>query len=194
MKPGRTEDETEDPAPDMSVNKTVTSTNEVYRVGDTITYQIAVTNTGNVTLNNVVVTDTLLNAAGEVTFAAQDGVTFNGNKATLASIAPNETVTLNCSYVVTRADAGNEIINTAVGDSDETDPTDPSTTDPTDVEDIYNLTINYVYADGRTAAPSVRAQYLEGESYGYTSPTINGYTPNYAFVRTGAEGLSLIHI
>lgn len=137
----------------------------------------------------MVVTDTLLNAAGEVTFAAQDGVTFNGNKATLASIAPNETVTLNCSYVVTRADAGNEIINTAVGDSDETDPTDPSTTDPTDVEDIYNLTINYVYADGRTAAPSVRAQYLEGESYGYTSPTINGYTPNYAFVRTGAEGM-----
>ena len=179
----------EDPAPNMSINKTMTSTNTVYRVGDTITYEIAVANTGNVTLHNVKVTDTLQNAAGEVTFERTAGVTFDGNVATIESIEPGKTVTLNCSYVVTRADAGNRIINSAVGGSNETDPTEPSTTDQADVENLYNLTINYVYAAGGTAAPSVRAQYLEGESYGYTSPTINGYTPNYAFVRTGAEGM-----
>ena len=116
-------------------------------------------------------------------------MTFNGNEATIGSIAPGKTVTLNCSYVVTRADAGNRIINSAVGDSTETDPTDPSTTDPANVESIYNLTINYVYAAGGTAAPSVRAQYLAGESFIYTSPTIAGYTPNYTFVRTGADGM-----
>ena len=187
--PGETEDETEDPNPDMSVQKTVTSTNDLYRVGDTITYQIVVTNTGNITLHDAVVTDTLQNAAGEVTFEAQDGVTFDGSEATIATMAPGEVITLNCSYVVTRADAGNEIINTAIGDSDETDPTEPSTTDPTEVENLYNLTINYVYATGGTAAASVNAQYLAGESFIYTSPSIAGYTPNYTFVRTGADGM-----
>ena len=186
---GKTTDETEDPAPNMSVNKTMTSTNTVYRVGNTITYRIDVANTGNVTLHNVKVTDNLQNAAGAVTFEEHEGVTFNGNEATIGSIAPGKTVTLNCSYVVTRADAGNRIINSAVGDSTETDPTDPSTTDPANVESIYNLTINYVYAAGGTAAPSVRAQYLAGESFIYTSPTIAGYTPNYTFVRTGADGM-----
>lgn len=146
-------------------------------------------NDGNITLHDVVVTDTLQNAAGEVTFEATEGVTFDGNIATIESMEPGETVTLNCSYVVTRADAGNDIMNTAVGDSDETDPSDPSVTEPSDVENMYNLTINYVYADGRTAAPSVRAQYLAGEAFGYASPTIDGYTPDYAFVRTGAEGM-----
>lgn len=179
----------EDPAPNMSINKTMTSTNTVYRVGDTITYEIAVANTGNVTLHNVKVTDTLQNAAGEVTFERTAGVTFDGNVATIESIEPGKTVTLNCSYVVTRADAGNRIINSAVGDSNETDPTEPSTTDQADVENLYNLTINYVYAAGGTAAPSVRAQYLAGESFIYTSPSIAGYTPNYTFVRTGADGM-----
>lgn len=80
-------------------------------------------------------------------------------------------------------------MNTAVGDSDETTPTAPSTTNPTEVEEYYNLTINYVYADGTTAAPSVRARYLEGETFGYRSPTINGYTPDYAFVRSDANGM-----
>ena len=180
---------TDDKTPGMSVTKTVTSQNEVYNVGDTITYQIVVKNDGNITLHDVVVTDTLQNAAGEVTFEETEGVTFSGNMATIASMAPGETVTLNCSYVVTRADAGNDIVNTAVGDSEETDPTDPSTTDPSNVEDLYNLTINYVYADGRTAAPSVTAQYLAGEAFSYESPTIDGYTPDYAFVRTGADGM-----
>ena len=188
--PGRTEDKTETPDPSMSVNKTMTSTNTVYRVGDAITYRIVVTNTGNVTLNDVVVTDTLQNAAGEVTFVAHDDVTFNGNEATIAKMAPGEVITLNCSYVVTRADAGKEIINRAVGKSTETKNKEfPSTTTPANVENIYNLTINYVYAAGGTAAPSVRAQYLAGESFIYTSPSIAGYTPNYAFVRTGADGM-----
>mgnify|MGYP000784254043 FL=1 len=127
---------TDDKTPGMSVTKTVTSQNEVYNVGDTITYQIVVKNDGNITLHDVVVTDTLQNAAGEVTFEETEGVTFSGNMATIASMAPGETVTLNCSYVVTRADAGNDIVNTAVGDSEETDPTDPSTTDPSNVEDL----------------------------------------------------------
>ena len=188
-KPG-TEIPTEDKDPKMEVVKTVTSSpreDGEYRIGDRITYQITVTNSGNITLNNVVVTDTL-NATGQVTW--DRGIETNSkNEALINAIAPGETVTLGCSYVVVEADEGKDLVNTAVGDSDETTPTAPSTTNPTEVEEYYNLTINYVYADGTTAAPSVRARYLEGETFGYTSPTINGYTPDYAFVRSDANGM-----
>ena len=188
-KPG-TEIPTEDKDPKMEVVKTVTSSpreDGEYRIGDRITYQITVTNSGNITLNNVVVTDTL-NATGQVTW--DRGIETNSkNEALINAIAPGETVTLGCSYVVVEADEGKDLVNTAVGDSDETTPTAPSTTNPTEVEEYYNLTINYVYTDGTTAAPSVRARYLEGETFGYTSPTINGYTPDYAFVRSDANGM-----
>ena len=33
------------------------------------------------------------------------------------------------------------------------------------------------------------AQYLAGETFGYTSPTIEGYTPSAAFVRSSAAGM-----
>ena len=185
--PGETEDRTEEQDPSMSVVKTVTSDNEVYNIGDEITYQIEVANTGNITLNNVVIEDNL-NASGQVTWA--DGIVTNDdNEAIIETLAPGAAVTLECSYEVVRADAGLSLVNAAIGNSDETDPTDPSITDPTEVEDLYTLTINYVYADGTTAAPSVTAQYLAGETFGYTSPTIDGYTADYAFVRSDANGM-----
>ena len=175
--------------PDMNVEKTITSEQEIYRVGDMITYQITVENTGNVTLHDVVVEDTLQNAAGEVTFEKTEGVIFDGNTAVIGTIAPGQTVTLNASYVVTRADADSDISNVAIGTSEETPDPDVDETPVTPAEDLYNLTINYVYADGRTAAPSVNARYLEGETFSYASPAIAGYTPDYAFVRTSAEGM-----
>ena len=180
---------TPDPNPDMNVEKTITSNQEIYRVGDRITYQITVENTGNVTLHDVLVEDTLQNATGEVTFEKTEGVTFDGNTAIIGTMAPGQTVTLNASYIVTRADAGSDISNVAIGTSEETPDPDVDETPVTPTEDLYNLTINYVYEDGRTAAPSVRAQYLEGETFSYRSPEIAGYTPDYAFVRTSAEGM-----
>ncbi|WP_251386706.1 DUF7507 domain-containing protein [Mediterraneibacter agrestimuris] len=188
--PGEREVETEEQNPNMTVVKTVTSVPEegnTYEIGEVITYEIEVVNTGNVTLNNVVIMDNL-NAAGRVTWA--DNIEVNDdNEAIIDTLAPGVEVTLECSYEVVRADAGNDLVNAAIGDSDETEPTEPSTTEPTEVEDTYTLTINYIYSDGTTAAPSVNAQYLEGETFGYTSPIISGYTADYAFVRTGAEGM-----
>ena len=45
--------------PALTVNKTVTSTNDKYVQGDTVTYSIAVTNNTNATLENITVTDNL---------------------------------------------------------------------------------------------------------------------------------------
>src|SRR5690606_40692200 len=43
--------------PELTVTKVVTSTGPYSEVGDEITYDIVVTNTGNVTIDNIVLTD-----------------------------------------------------------------------------------------------------------------------------------------
>lgn len=53
----------------------------------------------------------------------------------------------------------------------------------------HTLTINYVYADGTTAATSYTAQVAEGAAYSVTSPTINGYAPSQEVV-SGVMGTS----
>ena len=185
-----------------------------YKVGETIPYLIMVKNLGNVTLENVVVSDQLSNAAGEVTFTRvndrpiedQDSlapgtrVTLNDdNTVTIAAIAPGEEVRLNCEYTVTRADAGNTIQNKAVVTADpvkpdDGDPIDPGSEEtpevPVNVENIYNLTIHYVYADGTMAAADYTGQYLAGEMYGpIYSPTVNGYISSTPFISSSEKGM-----
>ena len=46
----------------------------------------------------------------------------------------------------------------------------------------YNLIIDYVYSDGSQAAPSVIETVKYGEKYRYTSPDVEGYTPNFDIV------------
>lgn len=49
--------------------------------------------------------------------------------------------------------------------------------------DTYGITVNYVYEDGTTAAPSKMAgPYVEGTPYHIPSPTIEGYVPDKAAV------------
>ncbi|MDO4485016.1 MAG: MBG domain-containing protein, partial [Bacillota bacterium] len=179
-----------------------------YKVGETIKYTITVENKGNVTIKNVKVTDQLINASSKVSFTNLNGATLNDdNTVTIESLAPEAVVTLNCEYKVTREDAGKRIANTVIAntnqeidnpvtpdevitpkDPDGEDPSD--STDPVSVEKLYNLTIHYVYANGETAAKDYRGQYLEGEAYGpIYSPTINGYTPDYAFIVSDKNGM-----
>lgn len=42
----------------------------------------------------------------------------------------------------------------------------------------HTLTVNYVYEDGTTAAPSSVQNYLQGENYSVSSPAIAGYRPS----------------
>jgi T1SS-143 domain-containing protein len=83
-------------------------------VGETIEYAFAVTNTGNVTLTNVTVTD--------------PKVTVVGGPTTL-DIGETDNVTFTGTYVLTQEDIDAEQVdNTATADSDETDPTDDDET------------------------------------------------------------------
>lgn len=75
-------------------------------MGDTITYDFVATNTGNVELHDVTITETEFSGSGEIgALQCQDD----------SSIAPGETFTCTADYIVTEADAraGAEIINRA---------------------------------------------------------------------------------
>jgi uncharacterized repeat protein (TIGR01451 family) len=83
--------------PKLTSTKAVTSTGP-YGVGDAISYSVVATNSGNMTLANVVVTDTKLSPSS----------------ITCATLAPGASCTLSGSYTVlqTDVDAG-QVINTA---------------------------------------------------------------------------------
>ena len=131
------EDTTVQASASFTSTKTTTSTpkNEKgYALGETITYEIKVTNDGNLTLTDVEVTEKL---AGAVIKASSD-YTVSGSVATIAELKPGQTVIVNVEYVVTEADilAGFvKNVATVKGngpDDKDPDPKDPGTDDPTD--------------------------------------------------------------
>jgi hypothetical protein len=89
--------------PGIQLVKTSTTVPNRYSyVGDVLTYDLAVTNTGNVTLVNVAVSDPQATVVGSP----------------IASIAPGQTVTITANYTVTQTDinAGQFLnIATAIG-------------------------------------------------------------------------------
>ena len=111
-----------------------THENGMFKAGETIHYTLTVTNTGNQTLENVEITDTL-NAAGMISNiqgadSKQDGkVTIF----TISSLAPKAEATITYDYVVQEADKGNTISNAAVGTP--ANPEDPDGEKPGDNTD-----------------------------------------------------------
>ena len=73
--------------------------------GDTLTYQITVTNNGTANLTNVVVSDDL-----------------TGDNKTCPLVIPDDTCVLNATYAVNSNDLGTTINNTGTCESDQTDP------------------------------------------------------------------------
>jgi len=120
--------------------------------GDTLEYTVTVTNTGNVTLNNVDVTD------GQLT----PGTT------TCATIAPGATCVLTGTHVVTQAEANaGNVENTASVTSDEVaGPTDSNTVD-TPVEQNPAFTVVKSAATLLTDADS-STDVTEGDTLEYT--------------------------
>ena len=95
-------------APAIDLVKTLTSNADedgstTVSIGDTLTYTIVATNTGNIAQTNFVVTDNL--------------ITPNSN--TCATVAVGGTCTLTGTYVAIAADAGGDIVNTASVVSDQ---------------------------------------------------------------------------
>lgn len=186
--PGTGTDEVElEEKPDMSVVKTVLNPKESYRVGDTIQYQITVTNTGNVTLHDLELTD-VMNADGKVTFPA-------GTDLTRKTLNVGDRWTVTCSYVVRAADEGKEISNKATVIAHDPETKDPEkeagdTTDGEQVQNRYSLTIHYRNGAGNAVAGSYSARYHVGDSFKIDSPIVAGYyDPQIRSIRSGANGM-----
>ena len=93
------------PAPSLSIVKSADKTS-VSAVGQVITYAFRVTNTGNVTLTNVTVTDTQISPALALT---------SGPTCPSSTLAPGASETCTATYTVTQADLSqNQITNAAV--------------------------------------------------------------------------------
>ena len=113
------------------------------RVGDVINYELTVTNTGNVILTNVVVTDAAANITGGTP---------------IATLAPGETATVTAEYTITQTDVDNEqftnvaqvtadtVVGTTEDDSD--DPGNDTDVDPDGDGDPDDPTVVLLDTDG----------------------------------------------
>lgn len=99
--PGEKEDPIETPNPSLAVVKTSDKTG-VVKLGETITYTITVTNNGNVTINDIEVTDELTGNTGDNAF-------------TIDRLAVGETKQFTATYTVTEDDIlEGTIVNRAI--------------------------------------------------------------------------------
>ncbi|MDO5305887.1 MAG: hypothetical protein Q4E87_09970, partial [bacterium] len=110
-------EELEDPRPHMTITKKTTGAEDghIYKLGETINYEITVKNDGNLTLTNVTVEDALTGNTGENTW-------------TIPTLAPGAEQTFTASYEVTEADVlAGKVVNNATGTAENPDPDQPET-------------------------------------------------------------------
>ena len=124
----------------MTVNKVVTSKpadGKAYALGEEITYEITVSNTGNVTIRNITVSDEL-----------------TGDEWTIESLAPGKTSeAFTASYTVTEDDTkAGEVVNTATAAGSGPQGNDPTVTPGTVPAETKQTIIYYTNypVDGMT--------------------------------------------
>ena len=160
-------DRTDDAKASTISTKTTTSTpanGKGYALGETITYDIVVTNDGNLTVTDIEVVDNLEGAE----IKAGSGYNVVNGKAVIAELKPGESVTVKVEYVVTEADilAGkvvNDATVTGKGPGTDPEPDEPKTDDPTD-EPKATLEI----AKAVEGNPENGTSYALGEKITYT--------------------------
>ena len=173
-------EKTEDPTPNMEVSKTVVGDKGSYQVGDVITYQITVSNTGNTTIHNVELMDVMQSANGRVTFTNLNGGKLVNGVPVLAALAPKTDWVVTCQYTVQLADAdsdGTVISNKVTVDSDDgpngEDPEDTTPGEP--IDPIYTLTIKYQNGARVDLRDPDTVKLHAGDVYTVVAPGINGY-------------------
>ena len=146
--PGNNEDDESTPltvTPQMAIDKALTNAPDPIEPGSALTYTITAFNTGNVTLQNVIISDPL--------------ITPTGGTSPCASVAPGGTCTLIGTYTVTQGDVdAGQIVNTATAGSDQTPDEDDTVTTPIE----QNPGIGLVKQITSTGAP-----YGEGDTITY---------------------------
>lgn len=147
--PGSAEIFTEPAVSELEVQKWICDPEEEYQIGDTVYYQIQVTNSGNVTQEDVIVKD-FLSASGDIVItdiAGTDG-TAAGAHVLLEKLSPGESAVISCEYTVRKEDRGSVITNVAVAES-----ADGSQDRTREVEAkiaaVYDIHVTHVFAEGQ---------------------------------------------
>ena len=146
-------------------------------VGDRVKYTLVVENTGNTTLNNVVVKDTLWESGMRI-MLGDTPVTLTGDSLTITEIIPNQEITITYYYTPTWRDVGRLVNEATVTAGDATDsdtvtvivddgwtPNIPDDDDE-DVEPEVEYTPNWLNTEDHFA-------YIVGYEDGSVRPTAN---------------------
>lgn len=89
---------------------------ESARAGDTVNYEISISNTGECVLHSVITVDQFVNAGVQAVFAEQSGVEIseNGTKALIGAILPGTTFVLKASAQIPEGFSDEKLVNVAI--------------------------------------------------------------------------------
>ena len=174
---------TETPAPEMTIAKTADQTANA-SVGDVITYTYVVENTGNVTMNDVSISDV----------HSGSGTLSPFTPANVTSLAVGASTTFTATYTITQADidAGAPITNTATANATPTSGTyTPATDDETVTADAGAPEIIF----NKTASDTTNLAVGDIITYTYTAENTGNVTitnVSVSDVHNGSGSLSAI--
>ena len=157
----------DDPETHLTVTKVTTSQpfeGNAYTLDETITYEVTVTNDGNLTVEGVTVTDELAGA-----------ILAEGESAEVGTLAPGESAKLHYSYTVTEADVlAGKVMNVATATGTSTNPDDPEVpVDPGTTEDPVETPRPSLFASKTASDPADGKAFQLGEKVAYTVEVIN---------------------
>ena len=169
-------EEIEEPNSALGVTKETTSTpknGKTYALGETITYKITVTNTGNLTAKNIQVTDSLSAKEGQVI-------------ATIDSLAPGASQEIPFAYVVTEQDILNgKVVNEAAakGETDDPDKKPEGGDEKEDETDDVDATLEVVKTSNKQEGQKAGL----GETIEYTITVTNKGNVTFRNVKVDDE-------
>ncbi|MCH3967527.1 MAG: InlB B-repeat-containing protein [Atopobiaceae bacterium] len=110
-----------------------TGADGAFKVGETATFVITVTNNSDFDIVGAVVNDVISNATGTVMVNPGNGYTVSGTAATVADLAPKESIAITASYEVTQADVDANAGITNIATAEVPGGENPTPTDPVPV-------------------------------------------------------------
>ena len=215
-----TEDTPEDPDPDDNTVETDVASLTVEKktdretafVGDTITYTVTVTNTGDVDITDVVRVEDSMWGEGKVETIRVEGVDYalsvdggywnavmpDGPSGSVESLEPGDSWTCTYTYTVTTADAeAGKVANVVTADSDQTkdpdpdDPTDPGS-DSTETTILPSATEVTKYVVTSSAGiPDEILEELDGLDITYPAPASGDGNPQ--IVASAGDKITLLY-
>jgi uncharacterized repeat protein (TIGR01451 family) len=170
------------PAFTIAKSGSVTSGNG--SVGDTMTFTFLVRNTGNVTLTNVVLTETLADVSA---------LTVTGGTGTLASLAPNQTVTATATYVIKQADVNAGSVKNIANGTAKT-PTNANVTAASNQASVSTVAAAPAITTTKVASPASGAAAGSTITYTFTARNTGNVTLTDIAITDPLAGLSTISV